>query len=159
MKYLTIVRHAQAEPFGRNGSDFERGLTEKGITDAGRAAEKTARNIPAVQILAASPARRALQTARIFAGAFRFSPDAIATDILIYTGSASDLIQVISHWDDAFDSAVLVGHNPTVAELVMQLYPQFSGSFPTCSVCSLAFRTEHWKKLSETPPDLRFQSP
>ncbi len=159
MKYLTIVRHAEAEPFGRNGSDFERNLTKKGIAEAERAAQKAAQNIPAIQMLVTSPAHRALQTARIFASAFGFSPDAIGTDILIYTGSVSDLAQVISHWDDARGNAVLVGHNPTVAELVMRLYPQFAGSFPTCAVCSLAFRTEQWKTLFETPPDLRFQSP
>ena len=159
MKYLTVVRHAEAEPFGWNGSDFERNLTKKGINDAERTVRKALHSISVPQILAASPAHRALQTARIFASAFRISPDAVLTDMLIYTGSASDLLQVIAHWDDALESAVLVGHNPAVAELVMRLYPQFAGAFPTCAACSLAFRAERWRELVETPPVLRFQSP
>ena len=78
--------------------------------------------------------------------------------MLIYTGSASDIIQVISHWNDAVSRVILFGHNPTVAELVMRFYPQFSGSFPTCSVCSLEFPADCWKKLAATPPNLRFQN-
>lgn len=100
---------------------------------------KTAQNIIQPEMLISSPAQRAVQTARIFAAAFNIPRDAILTDMLIYTGSASDIIQVISHWNDAVSRVILFGHNPTVAELVMRLYPQFSGSFPTCSVCSLEF--------------------
>ena len=159
MKYLTILRHAEAEPLGVTYSDFERQLTKNGIAAAERAARRAIRSIPVPQMLIASPAYRALQTAQIFASAFGLSPDAVMTDILIYTGSASDLMEVIFLWDDALDSVILTGHNPTVAELVMRLYPQFSGSFPTCAACSLAFRAEHWKELSETPPDLLFQNP
>ena len=159
MKYLTIVRHAEAEAFGRNCSDFERSLTKKGINDAECAARKALHSIPAPQMLISSPARRALQTARIFASAFRLSPDSVLTDMLIYTGSASDLMRMTADWDDALENVVLVGHNPAVAELVMRLYPQFAGMFPACSVCSLAFRAEHWKELAETPPVLRFQNP
>lgn len=159
MKYLTIVRHAEAEAFGRNCSDFERSLTKKGINDAESAAQKAAHSILTPQRLISSPARRALQTARIFASAFRLSPDSVLTDMLIYTGSASDLMRMTADWDDALENVVLVGHNPAVAELVMRLYPQFAGMFPTCAVCSLAFRAAHWEKLIETPPVLRFQNP
>ena len=109
-------------------------------------------------MLISSPAQRAVQTARIFAAAFNIPQDAILTDMLIYTGSASDIIQVISHWNDAVSRVILFGHNPTVAELVMRFYPQFSGSFPTCSVCSLEFPADCWKKLAATPPNLRFQN-
>ena len=155
MKYLTIVRHAEAEPLRNLHSDFERSLTEYGISEADRVSRKTAQNILQPEMLISSPAQRAVQTARIFAAAFNIPQDAILTDMLIYTGSASDIIQVISHWNDAVSRVILFGHNPTVAELVMRFYPQFSGSFPTCS---LEFPADCWKKLAATPPNLRFQN-
>ncbi len=158
MKYLTIVRHAEAEPLRNLHSDFERSLTECGIGQAKQISRKTAQNILRPEMLVSSPAQRAVQTARIFAAAFNIPQDAVLTDMLIYTGSASDMIQVISHWNDAIGSVILFGHNPTVAELTMRLYPQFSGSFPTCSVCSLEFPADSWKKLAATPPALRFQN-
>ncbi len=158
MKHLTIVRHAEAEPLRSLHSDFERSLTKHGIRQADQISQKTARNIPAPEMLVSSPAQRAMQTAHIFAAAFHIPQDAVITDMLIYTGSASDIMQVISHWDDAVSRVILFGHNPTVAELILRLYPQFSGSFPTCSVCSLEFPAECWKKIESTPPALRFQN-
>src|SRR4051812_43352517 len=68
---LLLIRHARAEDrrtFARTGkSDDQRPLTADGIRRMTKAAHGLHKLIPAIDLLATSPLRRAVETARIVA--------------------------------------------------------------------------------------------
>jgi phosphohistidine phosphatase len=103
---LVLWRHAEAE----NGEpDLGRRLTAKGIKQAERVAAWLDGHLPETTRILVSPADRAQQTAlalkRKFRVIDRLSPGASAADLLEATG-----------WPDARESALIVGHQPTLGE-------------------------------------------
>lgn len=119
MKTLYLLRHAQALP-SQNGSDMDRALSPKGLEDAlalgGAMAKKGF--IPAR--IACSAAKRTQQTcAQVLSGMER----EVHTEFskVIYTASFGDLLHIVQNTDDAHDSLMIVGHNPTIYEMAVRL--------------------------------------
>lgn len=125
MRYLTIVRHAKAEKATAKLPDFDRTLSDRGRAqceqlrawasdegDLGRFGPTTA--------LVSAAARTTETYRRAFAGT------ALAGELvesqLIYNGvrdvSAEDLLIDLAAIDPVTTSLLVVGHNPTVLELL-----------------------------------------
>jgi phosphohistidine phosphatase len=71
------------------------------------------------QILS-SPARRAKQTAKLVAEACGYQKS-IEWHESFYGGTSEDLIDALKQLPDTVDRAMLVGHNPTMEETVVDL--------------------------------------
>lgn len=128
MRYLTIVRHCESSPAKHGGSDFDRELSKRGReqckqlrkwakdeTGLGRFGPTTA------LVSAAARTRETFDRAfdgTDFAGPREFSE-------LIYNGhrevSAEDLLIELAAIDPVTMSLLVVGHNPTVHELLLCL--------------------------------------
>jgi phosphohistidine phosphatase len=130
MPVLILARHAQAEPDGP--TDFERSLSAKGLAQAVEAgAEIAERWSPDVAI--ASAARRTVQTGQAVVEAVnRAHGDSVdAPGSLTLREDASLYACEIADWIDAINSipadsqcAYIVGHQPTVSEVVGHLNPE-----------------------------------
>jgi len=108
---LILWRHAEAEDTVPDG---DRELTAKGRKQASRMADwLTPRLSQDIQILV-SPARRTLQTAQALGRSYKqdpaLAPGASAEDVLAATG-----------WPDAAYPVLVVGHQPTLGQVAMQL--------------------------------------
>ncbi len=153
MKELYLVRHAKAEAPEGYDSDFERPLSKRGKKDARQIAENLKASGFSPAVLVSSPAVRALETARIFARVLGYPEDRISIHESIYdfSGGENDnpMLTVLHSLDDQYDSAMLFGHNPTIAEFACFLQRTFAGPMPTCAVVGFHLRNRTWNKVSK----------
>ena len=129
MPVLILARHAKAEAEGR--TDFERSLNAKGLAQAVEAgAEIAERWTPDVAI--SSAARRTVQTGQAVVEAVNRHngrPESgdgleLRRDESLYHGGVEDWIDAINSVPPDSQCAYIVGHQPTVAEVVGHLSPR-----------------------------------
>ncbi|MEG3181546.1 SixA phosphatase family protein [Sphingomonas sp. LT1P40] len=152
MKTLTLLRHAKSSWDDPVARDFDRPLNGKGQ----RAAVTVGRYLRGEGLsfdhVSASPATRVVETIdRVETG--YGSQLAPAWDKRIYLASASSLLDVIHELPDGADSALLIGHNPGLEDLVLTLIPDRAGDalrdsieekFPTAAVAVMTFDVADW---------------
>ncbi len=138
MKYLTIVRHAKsAHPGGL--ADEERGLTDRGRSDAETMGRMLAGRFPDPQLVLASVATRVSQTVESLSQAGARASSVAEFHDALYLADA----EVI--WDFAasalleHDDVWLVAHNPGVTEAVELLCGARLENVPTLGVVRIAF--------------------
>ncbi|HTI58005.1 SixA phosphatase family protein [Mucilaginibacter sp.] len=144
MKKLLLIRHARAT-HDLDFEDFERPLKKSGIRDAELMAERLLAEKLVPQNLVTSPALRTLSTADIFTQ-FLSLPKA-KEDIRIYEANRPALLQVINEFDQKQDFMGLVGHNPTLEQIIYYFTGQ-SLDFPTCAIALIGFKLDSWEMIS-----------
>ena len=152
MKTLTLLRHAKSGWDDPALRDFDRPLNAKGR----RAAALVGRNLRALDLafdhVAASPAVRVAGTLEEVERGYGTTL-APAWDRRLYLASVASLLDVIGEFDAGAASALVVGHNPGLEELVLALVPEGQGGalrdavevkFPTASVATITFDSDDW---------------
>lgn len=140
---LLIVRHALAVPQGARGvSDAERPLEPEGERRFRAAARTIARLQRAPDELLTSPLTRARQTAGILGATWGgLEP---VPERLLATGGVDDVLDLLERRDrDA--TVALVGHEPTVSSLLLEILGVLSSE-------ALAFGVGTAALLEATPP-------
>lgn len=111
---LILWRHADAAEAGPGEADLDRPLTPKGERQAQRVAQWLNQRLPESTRILVSPALRTQQTAQALGRKFRtvgaLAPDAPAEAVL-------DAVR----WPLGRDSALVVGHQPTLGLMLSQL--------------------------------------
>ena len=149
MKTLILMRHAKSswkEPFS---SDFDRTLTKRGKTDAPEMGKRLHRRQIVPDLMMTSPAKRAVETAKIVAGELGYPVKKIEKNENIYEAKLEDLIHLVHSLDDSADTILLIGHNPGFYHLVNHLSEDYLQEFPTSAVCAIEFRTDSWRKINQ----------
>ena len=155
MKFLYLIRHAEAEEFAKTGSDFDRKLTDKGEADAELIGEKLQEMNIKPQYLITSPAMRALQTAKIISDELLQKKSELVKDDRIYNATAADLLEVINELNEDYKSIALFGHNPGFYEIANLLGDSEIHKFPKTGVVAFAFAIP-WKKITPNSGMLQF---
>jgi len=115
MPDLHVLRHAKAEADARGG-DRERALTDRGRATAAALAEHARRTSLRVDVVLCSPARRAKETMEPLLEALGH-PD-VRMDEDLYAGGVAEALELIRALPPAVTAALVVGHNPTLQDLV-----------------------------------------
>lgn len=110
---LILWRHAEAE---EGILDAERELTEKGLDQAKRMSDWLKSKLPENTLVIASPTRRTQQTAMALSSDF-------VTNNEIGPGAGVTGILTVVKWPNAQGAVVIVGHQPTLGEVVSYLIP------------------------------------
>lgn len=152
MKTLTLLRHAKSgwdDPVAR---DFDRPLNPKGQ----RAAAMVGRHMKALGLafdhVVASPAARVVETLDHLVQGYG-SELAPAWDKRIYLASPATLIDVVHDLPAGAGHVLLVGHNPGLEELVLQLAQsgalrdQVAIKFPTATLAEMTFEVKGWREV------------
>ena len=156
MKQLILVRHAKSVAYGYD-DDFSRELTERGETDAATISDQLRKQKTTADLIISSPAKRAMQTACIFAEALNFPKDKIVSVEAIYEGiTTNDFIALFHELPDHFNTVLVFGHNPTIYYLANNLMKSFNGEMPTCSAIGISFPVDHWNQLEARLGSTRF---
>ncbi|HCE58711.1 MAG TPA: hypothetical protein DER09_13010 [Prolixibacteraceae bacterium] len=157
MKQVVIVRHAKAVPYGYE-NDFERDLTDRGETDAGRIGRELKNRDVQADVIISSPAKRALKTARIFAENLGFEKNRIQEIPDIYEGlTTAEFLQLIHQLPESAETAFFFGHNPGFHYFVTNLLKNFTGDMPTCSTVVIRFEVDSWQKVEARKGEMVFQ--
>ena len=167
MKTLTLLRHAKAgwdDPVQR---DFDRPLNAKGR----RAAQTIGRHLKSqgchFDHIIASPATRVQQTLTEAGDAYGEAFQA-NWDRRVYLASAATLLDLVRELPDSATTALMVGHNPGLEDLVLLLVPSarvglrdaVEEKYPTASIAELSAEVDHWADLTEGGATLsRFTRP
>ena len=124
MRTLILLRHAAAEPAGREREDIDRALDAAGRAEA----ETAARQLGALPVRPAlalvSPARRTLMTAEAVARRLGLDRQALRTDAGLYPGSVPALQAAIARVPAEVDCLLVVGHNPGLSDFASDVGPE-----------------------------------
>jgi phosphohistidine phosphatase len=160
MRHLTLIRHAKSSWGDTSLPDRLRPLNRRGKRDAPRMGERLARGGFEADVLLCSPATRALATAEIIAPEIGYPLDEILVEGRLYGAGLHELIDVVADLDDSHASAILIGHNPGMSELVDMISPNLAGSLPTCGIVQFEFSEDSWARvLDAEPAEASFDSP
>lgn len=166
MKTLTLLRHAKSgwdDPVAR---DFDRPLNAKGK----RAAAMVGRHMRSLGLAfdhaIASPAVRVTETLEQIESGYGRTI-APAWDRRVYLASAATLLDVVHGFPAETQSALLVGHNPGLEDLVLMLVADgadplrdaVEDKYPTASIAELQFEGEWGDVGSATARLTRFIRP
>ncbi len=119
---LVLMRHAKSDWSG-NESDLSRPIAPRGERQAAEAGRWLDTHLPGLELVVTSPAKRARSTWKVAGAECRHRP-VVDTDERIYTSRDRDLLDLLRDIDDDISSALLVGHNPGLDELVTRLTGQ-----------------------------------
>ena len=147
---LVIVRHAKSD-WSNELPDRRRPLAERGRRDAPVIGAWIAEHVGAVDLVLCSPATRARQTWELASAALDPRPP-VRQDERIYESGPTGVLGVLDELPDDLGTVVLVGHNPTLTELVTVLSGQ-AHELKTSAVAVLRW-TGSWADVHARPASL-----
>jgi phosphohistidine phosphatase len=115
---LLLLRHGKSSSWDSVDGDFDRTLTEQGQQHVKRVALYLQQNNLIPDFILSSPAQRAIHTATIVCQSLGIDPDTIHVNSQIYNAQYEDLLNVIAQCSQQSYRVLLVGHNPSLEELV-----------------------------------------
>jgi len=163
---LWLLRHFEAlEKPPAGGRDRDRRLSPKGLRRATRlgeaiAAGRVALTVPSVVLV--SPAARTQATATTTFERLGASTRLI-TDSRLYHATPDDVLEIVRELPDEEDAVGVVGHNPTMHCLSLDLVSELSldgphpalNSYPPGTLCVIELPVTSWSKASFAEGQLR----
>lgn len=148
MKNLILVRHAKSS-WEAPLKDIDRPLDQRGIADAHLVSTNCSKFLPSVFILLSSPAKRASDTAVIFAQNILYPIESIVFKQELYTFDEKQLEKFIKSCSNDFESVILFGHNEAITNFVNKFGDIFIDNVPTAGFVLIEFDTNDWEKIDK----------
>ncbi len=155
MKTLLILRHGKSSWANPDLGDHDRPLKGRGKRDATRMGKELLDRDLVPDLILSSTARRASSTARRTAEAAGCADRIEHTRELYLTGAEHQLRTVGARADDQHRRVMIVGHNPTLEDLVEHLTGK-DERLTTGNLARIDFDIESWRQLVTTRGELRF---
>jgi len=166
MRRLMLLRHAKTERAESGVRDRERKLMKRGRDDASTIGAYMAQHGLIPDLAVVSPAVRAQQTWTFVAAMLPEAPRMVTED-RIYDANSETLADVIAATRNA-RSLIIVGHNPSLHDLALQLSASGDGharervseNLPTSGLVVIEFPFDDWSLVRPRTGLLtRFVSP
>jgi phosphohistidine phosphatase len=134
MRRLILFRHGKADVAGLAGGDQDRPLTARGRADSARTADwlRAAGYLPDLALL--SPSLRTRMTWDCAVPAFSGAKAEARQEL--YLAAPETILQVAQAAPPAAGTVIVVGHNPGLQELAVELAA--AGEAPAAQICRLA---------------------
>lgn len=154
LRRLVVLRHAKsAWPDGV--ADHERPLAPRGRRDAPVAGRMLAAHDCLPDLALCSTAVRARETWELAAAQWG-TPPPVRHDPRLYAADVSDLLAVVHEVSAGVGTLLLVGHNPGLEDLVLELaddglddaLDEVRTKFPTSAIAVLAWHGTTWQALA-----------
>jgi len=147
MKKLYLMRHAKSS-WKLPLKDFERPLNKRGKKASKTIGKYFRENSIEFNLIIASSAKRAKDTAKRVAKAMGLSKDKILLEPKLYEVDTKEVIELIKNLDSNLNSVLIIAHNPQISDTVVTLSKDDSFSWlPTAGVVGLKFDTDRWDKI------------
>lgn len=159
-KHLMLMRHGKAKAVDElTHTDELRELSDKGIDGVKSVARQALAERFVPQLIMSSSSKRTMQTTEAFVSEL---PEGLKPEIVydrsLYQATALDLVQMAQITPFDVDTVMLVGHNPSMQQVVEDLaamaYP--GGKFRPGSLAVLRINSQSWETLVHPAPDLVF---
>ncbi len=145
MKKLLLIRHAEAVSSSNDG-DMGRQLSARGEADVQALVQKlqTTGNVP--QYFVSSPSVRTVKTATTLAQQLGIPLPLLAP--AIYEASEKALLKTINHFSDQYDFVAMVGHNPGIAYLLLNLTEKVRDVLPCTAIVVVFEDVDSWQEVT-----------
>lgn len=147
MKNLIIIRHAKSS-WNAPLNDIDRPLERRGMKDAHLVAMNSLQFIPPKFQIFSSTAKRASETALIFAQSFSYPIESITFNPELYTFDENRLEKVIKAFDNNCDNVILFGHNEAITNFVNKFGNVYIDNVSTSGLVAITFDTNSWATIS-----------
>jgi phosphohistidine phosphatase len=152
MKTLLLLRHAQAEDLAPGASDFERGLTETGKTQARELGNHLKQQQSPIKLVLSSSARRARETTQLVIDPTGSSAE-VRYEQAMYEASAAQLLSLLRGTDARTEVVLMVGHNPGIEELAQTLANR-AVHLSTCTLATIKLNVDNWNEVAKNCGEL-----
>jgi len=149
MKTVLILRHAKSSWKKPDLDDHDRPLNARGKRDAPRIGKLLRGQHLVPDYVVCSTAKRARKTTEAVTQACGYTGEIEHADGL-YMGDPEDYVATLRALPDACERALVVGHNPSVQELLTQLTGAYE-EMPTAALAEVKLPIEHWSSLGQDP--------
>lgn len=148
MKQLMILRHAKSDWSDGRLRDFDRPLNSRGEEAAAFMGDFISKYKVRPEAIFSSPAKRARMTAQMVAKKSKHKMEPVFID-KFYGDDYGAMVEHIKSLPDSLDSALLIGHNPTLENLVSFLVSEGSLNIdlPTAGLVVIESEMRSWNKL------------
>lgn len=151
---LVVLRHAKSA-WPEGVPDHDRPLGPRGLRDAPAAGRALAAADCVPDLALCSTAERARATWELAAAQWD-TPPPVRHDPRLYGADVPDLLDVVRDTPDEVATLLLVGHNPGLEELVLELAGEdlddaldaVRAKFPTSAIAVLDWHGHSWKALT-----------
>lgn len=147
MKNLIVVRHAKSS-WEVPVHDKDRGLTCQGIKDAHLVSNEVKNRVPKTYLFFTSTAKRAANTALIFAQNFAYPLESIIYKEDLYTFDENKLEKFIKSLINTCETVILFGHNGAITDFVNKFGDIFIENVPTSGFVHMKFETDDWNLIN-----------
>ena len=148
MKNLILIRHAKSS-WESQCQDIDRPLEKRGINDAHLVSINCRQYLPSIFVIYSSSAKRARETALIFAATILYPVESIVFRDDLYTFDEIKLEKIIKSINNDFENVILFGHNEAITNFVNKFGDIFIDNVPTSGFVWLQFETDNWSKISK----------
>lgn len=149
MKTLLILRHAKSSLRGPNSLDHERQLDELAKYDARKVGYLLRNKDLTPDCIISSIAVRAKSTAEQVAEVCKYKLEVVLEQSL-YQAKTTDYLNIIEGISDNHTRVLLVGHNPTIEEVIEMLTESLDTiRMPPCALAHLNLQIEKWSDLNK----------
>ena len=147
MKTLLIMRHAKSAYPPEISDDFDRPLNKRGRADVPRIAHLLAAYGPRPEVVLASTAHRAHQTATGLVESLGLPASVLHLDDALYLASPHTLGQAATGLPDSAQTGLIIAHNPGLEEWIREL----TGAhvhLPTAGLAAVELGIHSWAEIS-----------
>lgn len=146
MKTIILVRHGKSS-WEHDLSDKERPLVARGKNDAKLVANQFIRQSKVPKLICSSPAKRALNTCKIFIKSLDMSEDSIYIVDELYDFGGENIINFIKKLPNTYDEVMIFGHNHAFTSICNIFGSIFIDNLPTCGLVKINFNSDDWEKI------------
>jgi phosphohistidine phosphatase len=156
MKSLILVRHAKSDWADSSLTDFDRPLNERGKRDAPLMAQRLLDKKIKINLIIASPAKRAAKTARIFAETLSLKKENIIYKPELYLAGSEVFYSVVENIGSSADCVALFSHNNGITDFANMLTNSRVDNIPTCGIFAIKLKLNDWKDFRNAEKEFWF---
>ncbi|RCW92574.1 SixA phosphatase family protein [Winogradskyella arenosi] len=153
MKEIILVRHGKSS-WEYDVLDRERPLKQRGSTDAALVAKEFCKKNSAPLNVFSSPAKRALDTCKIFTTIFNREVDQITIEEELYDFDGRNVIDFIKRLRNDVAQVMIFGHNHALTSISNIFGNQYIDNLPTSGLVKICVDIEDWNALKKGTTEL-----
>ena len=157
MKKIYVLRHSKSSWKDLSLSDFQRPLNGRGKADGPKMSSYIHSRIDKIDFLHCSSSVRTYETSKYFIDRIKFVD--IKYDESLYHSSSSEIINNINYYDEQYNSAMIIAHNPGLTNFVNEITNVMLDNLPTTGLVEINFDCAKWTDISQdnsTVIDIKF---
>ena len=149
MKTLLLVRHAKTHQADIGEQDFDRKLTDRGKRNAVEIAAEVKKCKTRIDGFVSSPAKRAMQTCKLFCEVFEEKKDNIVYEQSLYEAPAVNYAKAVALINNHWDAVAVFGHNGGITDYANSLcHDVFTDNMPTSAVFVVSADVDNWQQFA-----------